>query len=271
MGRRNRAAPRSKWRSVTVPLSPLQKAHADHGAAHHQLFVPLGGGGGDEFYLHPEGVEIAGCGDRRPLHHGLLVVLVVDVVVESDRVRALLNRRRLVVGRIGDGATDAGVAAIVLTVEKAGQIWLYALYCWRPVDWRAISTRLCQRRSILLGQAMGTWGVEIFEDDVACDVRGAVHELLAKGNSMRAITDDVLERFSTSLLDEDDGPVVVFALAAAQWEIGDLDPRVKKKALDLIDAGVDLRWREQPEYYLKREEVLKALAAKLLNFSLIGR
>jgi hypothetical protein len=118
---------------------------------------------------------------------------------------------------------------------------------------------------------MGTSGVEIFEDDVACDVRSAVHESLGKGDSMRAITDNLLERFSTLLLDEDDGPVVVFALAAAQWEIGDLDPRVKRKALELIDAGVDLRWREQPEYYLKRKDVLKALAAKLRNFPLTDR
>jgi hypothetical protein len=118
-----------------------------------------------------------------------------------------------------------------------------------------------------LEQPMGTWGVEVFEDDVACDVRGAVHELLGKGNSMRAITDVVLGRFATLLLDEEDGPVVVFALAAAQWEVGDVDPRIKKRALDLVDAGVDVRWREQPEYCLKREEVLKALAARLRNSS----
>jgi hypothetical protein len=60
----------------------LQEAHAHHGAAHHDVVVPLGGGGDDELDVHPEGVEIARGRDRRPLHHGLFVALMVDVVGE---------------------------------------------------------------------------------------------------------------------------------------------------------------------------------------------
>jgi len=47
----------------------------------------LGGGGGDEFDVHPEGVEITGGRDARPLHHCLFVALVVDVVGEGERER----------------------------------------------------------------------------------------------------------------------------------------------------------------------------------------
>jgi hypothetical protein len=114
-----------------------------------------------------------------------------------------------------------------------------------------------------LEQAMSTLGVEIFEDDVACDVRSAVHELLAEGKSMQEITEIVLERFSALLSDKEDGPVVLLALAAAQSEVGHLELRIKKKALYLIDAGVDPRWREQPKFCFKRGKVLKALAAKM--------
>ena len=110
---------------------------------------------------------------------------------------------------------------------------------------------------------MGTWGVEIFEDDVACDVRGAVHELFAESKSMQEVTDIVLEKFSAFGLDEDDGPVVMFALAAAQSEVGRVDPRIKEKALELIDRGVDPRWRERVEYRSKRAKVLGDLATKL--------
>ena len=44
---------------------------------------------------------------------------------------------------------------------------------------------------------MSTLGVEIFEDDVACDVRSAVHELLAEGKSMQEFLRAELERLAT--------------------------------------------------------------------------
>jgi hypothetical protein len=110
---------------------------------------------------------------------------------------------------------------------------------------------------------MGAWGVEIFEDDTACDIRGAVDELLAEGRSIREATDVVLTRFSTFIQDEEDGPIVFFALAAAQCEAGHLDPRVKKKALELIDDGVDPRWKHRCRYRSKRADVLRMLASKL--------
>jgi hypothetical protein len=85
-----------RWFLVEVaqpdgPARLLQEAHPDHGAAHHDVFVPLGGGGGHKLDVHPEGVEIAGRGDRRSLHDGLFVALVVDVVGEIERERALRN------------------------------------------------------------------------------------------------------------------------------------------------------------------------------------
>ena len=74
----------------------------------------MGGGGGDALDVHAEGVEIAGGRDGRPLHHGLFVALVVDVVGEVERERPLRDGRGLVGGVIRNVAADAGGAAVTL-------------------------------------------------------------------------------------------------------------------------------------------------------------
>jgi hypothetical protein len=109
---------------------------------------------------------------------------------------------------------------------------------------------------------MGAWGTEIFDDDVACDARIALYDLLRDGHSTKEATDAVLEDLSDFLEDEEDGPVVILALAAAQWQAGRLDPRIKKQALQLLSQGVDFRWLDS-EYREQRQEVLEKLAAKL--------
>jgi hypothetical protein len=110
---------------------------------------------------------------------------------------------------------------------------------------------------------MGAWGVEIFEDDVACDTRLAIYDLFQQGMSVKDATDAVLDDLGDMLADEEDGPVVILALAAAQWEAGRLDPRIKKRALKIIEQGVDFRWRDNDEFQEKRRQVLQALGAKL--------
>jgi hypothetical protein len=62
--------------------------------------------------------------------------------------------------------------------------------------------------------------------------------------------------------DEEDGPVVILALAAAQWEAGRLDARIKKRALKIIEQGVDFGWQDS-EHQEQRRVVLTELAAKL--------
>src|SRR4051812_31713266 len=110
---------------------------------------------------------------------------------------------------------------------------------------------------------MGAWGVGIFDDDVACDARNALYDLLREGHAVKEATDMVLEELSEMLEDEEDGPVVILALAAAQWEVGRLDPRIKKRALKIIDRGVDFRWADNSEHRDHRRTVLEELAAEL--------
>jgi benzoyl-CoA reductase/2-hydroxyglutaryl-CoA dehydratase subunit BcrC/BadD/HgdB len=109
---------------------------------------------------------------------------------------------------------------------------------------------------------MGAWGVGIFDDDVACDARNALYDLFRDGQSVSEATDAVIQDLSDMMEDEEDGPVIILALAAAQWEAGRLDERIKKQALNIIEQGVDLRWQDS-EQSEKRREVLGELAAKL--------
>jgi hypothetical protein len=109
---------------------------------------------------------------------------------------------------------------------------------------------------------MGAWGVGIFDDDVACDARIALYDLFRNGQSAKDATEAVVVDFSDMLEDAEDGPVVILALAAAEWEAGRLDPRIKKRALKIIELGVDFRWRDSAQRE-QRRAVLEELAAKL--------
>jgi hypothetical protein len=110
---------------------------------------------------------------------------------------------------------------------------------------------------------MGAWGVEIFEDDVACDTRIALYDLFRQGRSTAEATNAVLEDLADMLEDVEDGPVVILALAAAQWEAGRLEPQIKERALKIIEQGVDFRWQCEDECRDQRREVLLALGEKL--------
>lgn len=111
---------------------------------------------------------------------------------------------------------------------------------------------------------MGAWGVGIFEDDVACDTRIALYDRFRDGDSAGEATDAVLDDFSEAMEDEEDGQVIILALAAAQWEAGRLDPRIRKRALAIIDEGVDFRWQDS-EYAGQRRAVLTELGARLVR------
>src|SRR5262245_44275104 len=109
---------------------------------------------------------------------------------------------------------------------------------------------------------MGAWGVGIFDDDVACDARAAMLDHLRAGLSVKAATDAVLDDLADFLEDEEDGPVVLLALATVQWNAGRLDARVKRRALQVIAGGVDFRWQDS-EFAEQRRAVLAELGAKL--------
>jgi hypothetical protein len=101
---------------------------------------------------------------------------------------------------------------------------------------------------------------------VACDVRDAYRHCVADGSSGPEATDRLLREWTEVLEDVDDGPLFWLALAAAQWDCGRLEERVKTKALEIIDNGSSLGlWAESahPRSLKQRRAVLEKLRFKL--------
>lgn len=109
---------------------------------------------------------------------------------------------------------------------------------------------------------MGAWSVEIFGDDAAVEARLHFHNYLRDGLSVTKATDATLVHLADWLRASDDGPVVILGLAAAQWNAGRVDRRIKSRALKIIRAGVDERWLDGKSHEARRA-VLAALAARL--------
>jgi hypothetical protein len=113
---------------------------------------------------------------------------------------------------------------------------------------------------------MGTWGVTIFSDDVASDVRHRWLELAGELQSGRQATKKLILESHDLLSDSDDRSVFWLSLAAVQWENGQLEKPVKEKAVKIIDSGEGLeRWKENPNLLAKRKKALQIFRRKLLS------
>ncbi|MGY1812861.1 hypothetical protein [Blastococcus sp. SYSU D00820] len=86
---------------------------------------------------------------------------------------------------------------------------------------------------------MSLGGPEVFDDDLADDVRIGYRRLLED----RTPDDEATRRTIAEWqgLDADEEPVLWLALAAAQFQVGRLDDAVRARALEVIDSGRDLR------------------------------
>jgi hypothetical protein len=90
---------------------------------------------------------------------------------------------------------------------------------------------------------VGTWGTDIFSDDLASDIRTRYRDLVGDGFSGQQATEILLSEYGEVLSDPDGAPVFWLALAATQWRCGRLEPEVLVHALEVIDSGSDLlRW-----------------------------
>lgn len=111
---------------------------------------------------------------------------------------------------------------------------------------------------------MGVWGVNLYQDDVACDVKDEYINWLRVGYSNVDATNTIIENNMDFIEDEEDGPIFWFALADTQWRYGRLFDEIKEVALEYINSEVDLkRWEDDPKDYRKRKKVLEDLATKL--------
>ncbi len=110
---------------------------------------------------------------------------------------------------------------------------------------------------------MGSWGVKLYQDDVAYDVKEEYIEALRKGISNEEITEKLIEEY-TSHKDEEEESIFWLALSDIQWKYGRLLDKVKENAIKVIDSEIDLkRWEENSKLLEQRKRVLLELKEKL--------
>ena len=113
---------------------------------------------------------------------------------------------------------------------------------------------------------MGAWGANLYQDDVALDVKDEYKDNLRKGKTNEETMQEIIDKYQELLEDEEDRGVFWLALADTQWNLGRLDEQVKKQALEIIELGIDLkRWESNEKLYNKRKEILEKLKEKLLS------
>jgi len=114
---------------------------------------------------------------------------------------------------------------------------------------------------------MGAWGIDIFDDDFALDVKGDYEDILDSGLSHEVATKTLIDRYQEVLEDPEEAGVFWLALAAIQLEQDAVVKDVKTNALDVINSDQDLlRWEDSPDA-AKRKQILEQLKIQLLQNS----
>lgn len=110
---------------------------------------------------------------------------------------------------------------------------------------------------------MGAWGVGLFSDDTACDVRDEYRKAVSEGLEAEAARDRVLRFSATALDDPEEAPVVWLALAATAWKMGRLDDATRDRALEIIAGRKGMERWDEAGLGGKREAELAKLAETL--------
>lgn len=112
---------------------------------------------------------------------------------------------------------------------------------------------------------MGAWGVGLFEDDDAADLRRDYRTLLADARSNEGATDLAVSRYEASFDDVARTTAFWLGLASIEHRAGRLDSRVRSAALSIIDRGFDLAKWANPVQQKRREKVLVKLREMLVS------
>ncbi|WP_026298231.1 DUF4259 domain-containing protein [Cohnella laeviribosi] len=78
---------------------------------------------------------------------------------------------------------------------------------------------------------MGAWGYGIFDNDDVLDIRDLFRQLVREGLPMKEVTKWCVEDYPDPMNDV----AVVLALAALQMEQKQLQPEIKRRALQMIE------------------------------------
>ena len=91
---------------------------------------------------------------------------------------------------------------------------------------------------------MGAWGPGISSNDTFADVYGEFFDSFNRGGIVTAISARLIEANKDTINDPDDSNNFWFALAKAQWDCKELDPKLLEQITRIIDSGTDIEvWR----------------------------
>jgi hypothetical protein len=111
---------------------------------------------------------------------------------------------------------------------------------------------------------MGAWGSGLYQNDTTCDVRDTYMGFLQEQLSSQEAYEKTLEIYQEFIGDEDDEPLLWFALAETQWKVGRLMPEVKARALEWIEKGGGVAiWEESGTNSTGWKRTLEKLRLKL--------
>lgn len=111
---------------------------------------------------------------------------------------------------------------------------------------------------------MGFWGSSLYANDTTSDVRDTYMSYLVDQLSDQEAYDKIMEKVAEYLEDEDEEPLVWYALADTQWKVGRLLPEVKEKALYWIERKGGLEpWLDTPSKGKGWLKTLEKLREKL--------
>ncbi len=112
---------------------------------------------------------------------------------------------------------------------------------------------------------MGTWGMGIFDNDLASDMRATYLDMIITSTSPDDAAQQTQQRFSSALHDSDESVAFWLALGAIQSQFGRVTEDVRKQTLEVIASGQDeKRWSEASmEDQQTRRKTLEELKEKL--------
>ena len=94
----------------------------------------------------------------------------------------------------------------------------------------------------------------LYRDEIVYDIKYEYLTYLERGMTNEEATKKVIEE------NERKGALLWLALADTQWKYGRLLDKVKEKAIECIDSGIELeKWKENEKLYRKRGKVLENL------------
>lgn len=112
-------------------------------------------------------------------------------------------------------------------------------------------------------QHMGMIGFELYDNDLACDVKKIFVDMIYSGVSCSEATAAVICDFEECLQDSEDRPIVWITLADTQWEMGLLLKSVKTRALNEIEKLNNADICDSSEFKLIFEKDLNNIKNKL--------